>query len=176
MCVQRAVTHVPGHKAPIWAPAVPHIRTTCDFIARAIHSRLLWVEMPSTLANVLLLLTANLLGLTSFYIEDRQQRTAFLETRQCLEMKLVIEEQSAEQLSQSSAPLQCSVWNVTSQTSLLESGVMFVCQIYKLCDQEDQHELLHSLAIRHIYTAKYINVSSVNNLVCLGTSDVRFLE
>ncbi|XP_054283342.1 adenylate cyclase type 3-like [Macrosteles quadrilineatus] len=50
-----------------------------------------------TVTNILLLVTANLLGLTSFYIEDRQQRTAFLETRQCLEMKLVIEEQSAEQ-------------------------------------------------------------------------------
>ena len=49
-------------------------------------------------ANVILLLTANILGLTSFYLEDRQQRTAFLETKQCLEMKLVIEEQSAEQV------------------------------------------------------------------------------
>lgn len=51
------------------------------------------------MANVLLLVAANLLGLTSFYLEDRQQRSAFLETRQCLEMKLVIEEQSAEQVN-----------------------------------------------------------------------------
>jgi hypothetical protein len=45
-----------------------------------------------------LLLTANLLGLTSYYLADKQQRRAFLETRQSLEMKLVIEEQSAEQV------------------------------------------------------------------------------
>nr|CAD7570263.1 unnamed protein product [Timema californicum] len=50
-------------------------------------------------ANCLLLLTANLLGLTSYYLADKQQRRAFLETRQSLEMKLVIEEQSAEQLA-----------------------------------------------------------------------------
>ncbi|KAJ9591892.1 hypothetical protein L9F63_001567, partial [Diploptera punctata] len=49
------------------------------------------------IANCLLLLTANLLGLTSYYLADKQQRRAFLETRQSLEMKLVIEEQSAEQ-------------------------------------------------------------------------------
>ncbi|XP_066908792.1 adenylate cyclase type 3 isoform X2 [Halyomorpha halys] len=47
--------------------------------------------------NVLLLATANLLGLVSSYLEQVQQRTAFLDTKQCLEMKLVIEEQSAEQ-------------------------------------------------------------------------------
>jgi hypothetical protein len=50
------------------------------------------------IANCLLLLTANLLGLTSYYLADKQQRRAFLETRQSLEMKLVIEEQSAEQV------------------------------------------------------------------------------
>ncbi|XP_022190546.2 adenylate cyclase type 3 [Nilaparvata lugens] len=55
-------------------------------------------HLPNQIAaDVILLATANLLGLTAYYIEDRQQRTAFLETRQCLEMKLVIEEQSAEQ-------------------------------------------------------------------------------
>jgi hypothetical protein len=43
-------------------------------------------------------LTANLLGLTSYYLADKQQRRAFLETRQSLEMKLVIEEQSTEQV------------------------------------------------------------------------------
>ena len=50
------------------------------------------------IANCLLLLTANLLGLTSYYLADKQQRRAFLETRQSLEMKLVIEEQSTEQV------------------------------------------------------------------------------
>ncbi|KDR18334.1 Adenylate cyclase type 3, partial [Zootermopsis nevadensis] len=53
--------------------------------------------LQQVIANCLLLLTANLLGLTSCYLADNQQRRAFLETRQSLEMKLVIEEQSAEQ-------------------------------------------------------------------------------
>ncbi|XP_073986948.1 adenylate cyclase 3 [Rhodnius prolixus] len=48
-------------------------------------------------ANTILLIGANLLGLTSSYLEDVQQKKAFLDTKQCLEMKLVIEEQSAEQ-------------------------------------------------------------------------------
>ncbi|XP_074041130.1 adenylate cyclase 3 [Leptinotarsa decemlineata] len=48
-------------------------------------------------SNSILLLTASLLGITSFLVEDKQQRRAFLETRQSLEVKLVIEEQSAEQ-------------------------------------------------------------------------------
>ncbi|XP_066254775.1 adenylate cyclase type 3 [Euwallacea similis] len=48
-------------------------------------------------ANVILLITSNILGLTSYLVEDKQQRRAFLETRQSLEVKLVIEEQSAEQ-------------------------------------------------------------------------------
>ncbi|XP_044752334.1 adenylate cyclase type 3 [Coccinella septempunctata] len=48
-------------------------------------------------SNFLLLLTAIILGLTWYVIEDKQKRTAFLETRQSLEVKLVIEEQSAEQ-------------------------------------------------------------------------------
>ncbi|KAF7284873.1 adenylate cyclase 3 [Rhynchophorus ferrugineus] len=48
-------------------------------------------------ANLILLLTSNILGLTSYLVEDKQQRRAFLETRQSLEVKLVIEEQSAEQ-------------------------------------------------------------------------------
>jgi hypothetical protein len=54
-----------------------------------------WLQV---IANCLLLLTANLLGLTSCYLADNQQRRAFLETRQSLEMKLIIEEQSAEQV------------------------------------------------------------------------------
>jgi len=42
-------------------------------------------------------LASNCLGLLSYFLADKQQRTAFLETRQCLEMKMVIEEQSTEQ-------------------------------------------------------------------------------
>lgn len=50
-------------------------------------------------ANCILLLTANALGLTSYFVDEKQQRRALLETRQSLEVKLVIEEQSAEQVS-----------------------------------------------------------------------------
>lgn len=49
-------------------------------------------------SNCILLLTANALGLTSYFVEEKQQRRAFLETRQSLKVKLVIEEQSAEQV------------------------------------------------------------------------------
>lgn len=48
--------------------------------------------------NSVLLLASNCLGLLSYFLADKQQRTAFLETRQCLEMKMVIEEQSTEQV------------------------------------------------------------------------------
>ncbi|EFA03954.2 adenylate cyclase type 3 [Tribolium castaneum] len=58
-------------------------------------SQLHFVEQQ--VSNCILLVTANILGLTSYLVEDKQQRRAFLETRQSLEMKLVIEEQSAEQ-------------------------------------------------------------------------------
>lgn len=50
---------------------------------------------------MLLLLAANILGLTSYFLSDKQQRRAFLETRQSLEMKMLIEEQSAEQVGKS---------------------------------------------------------------------------
>lgn len=50
------------------------------------------------LADAVLLINANILGAFCYGISDKQQRTAFLGTRQCLEMKLVIEEQSAEQV------------------------------------------------------------------------------
>ncbi|KAL0274464.1 UNVERIFIED_CONTAM: hypothetical protein PYX00_006878 [Menopon gallinae] len=48
-------------------------------------------------ANLCLLLAANILGITTYFLSDKQQRQAFLETRQSLEMKMLIEEQSAEQ-------------------------------------------------------------------------------
>ncbi|KAI5736814.1 hypothetical protein M8J76_007352 [Diaphorina citri] len=47
--------------------------------------------------NVILLVSANILGQMCYHMSEKEQRTAFLETRQCLEMRLVIEEQSAEQ-------------------------------------------------------------------------------
>lgn len=50
-------------------------------------------------SNFILLFTTNLLGLTLYLVDDKQQRRAFLETRQSLQMKLVIEEQSTEQVT-----------------------------------------------------------------------------
>lgn len=47
--------------------------------------------------DALLLATSMALGLTAYFVEDAQQRRAFIETRRSLEVKLVIEEQSAEQ-------------------------------------------------------------------------------
>lgn len=52
-------------------------------------------------ADFVSLMTSNILGLFAFYQVDKQQRTAFLETRQSLKMKLSIEEQSAEQVKKS---------------------------------------------------------------------------
>ncbi|XP_065344542.1 adenylate cyclase type 3-like [Cloeon dipterum] len=49
------------------------------------------------LVNCLLLVATSFIGLTSYFLSDKQQRRAFLETRQSLEVKLLIEEQSAEQ-------------------------------------------------------------------------------
>ncbi|XP_065288108.1 adenylate cyclase type 3-like [Dermacentor albipictus] len=48
-------------------------------------------------AALLLLACANLLGLMAFLWVERMQRRAFLETRQSLEAKLVVEEESQEQ-------------------------------------------------------------------------------
>ncbi|XP_042903090.1 adenylate cyclase type 3 isoform X2 [Parasteatoda tepidariorum] len=48
-------------------------------------------------ANVLLFICANLLGILSYFFLERRQRRAFLETRQSLEAKLVLEEESQEQ-------------------------------------------------------------------------------
>ncbi|KAG8192965.1 hypothetical protein JTE90_028087 [Oedothorax gibbosus] len=48
-------------------------------------------------ANILLFVCANLLGSLSYFFLERRQRRAFLETRQSLEAKLVLEEESQEQ-------------------------------------------------------------------------------
>lgn len=56
----------------------------------------LWKGRPPA-ASLLLLASANLLGLLAFLWVERMQRRAFLETRQSLEAKLVVEEESQEQ-------------------------------------------------------------------------------
>ncbi|XP_028252460.1 adenylate cyclase type 3-like isoform X2 [Parambassis ranga] len=48
-------------------------------------------------ANVMLYLCAVMVGVMSYYMADRKYRTAFLEARQSLEVKLTLEEQSTQQ-------------------------------------------------------------------------------
>ncbi|KAM9704256.1 adenylate cyclase type 3 [Menidia menidia] len=49
------------------------------------------------LANVMLYFCAAIVGVMSFYMADRKYRTAFLEARQSLQVKLTLEEQSTQQ-------------------------------------------------------------------------------
>ncbi|XP_034018002.1 adenylate cyclase type 3-like isoform X1 [Thalassophryne amazonica] len=49
------------------------------------------------MANVMLYLCAATVGVMSFYMADRKYRTAFLEARQSLQVKLTLEEQSTQQ-------------------------------------------------------------------------------
>lgn len=48
-------------------------------------------------ANLVLFICVNLLGIMCYVFFEKSQRTAFLETRQSLEVKLVVEEESREQ-------------------------------------------------------------------------------
>ncbi|UYV81740.1 ADCY3 [Cordylochernes scorpioides] len=49
-------------------------------------------------ANMLLFAGANLMGLLSFLFSERRQRSAFLETRQSLEAKILLEKESQKQV------------------------------------------------------------------------------
>lgn len=49
-------------------------------------------------ANILLILTAALIGLLCYILGEGKQRRAFVEAKQSLEVKTVIEEQSTEQV------------------------------------------------------------------------------
>lgn len=51
------------------------------------------------LANVMLYLCAATVGAMSYYMADRKYRTAFLEARQSLEVKLTLEEQGTQQVN-----------------------------------------------------------------------------
>ncbi|XP_015803447.2 adenylate cyclase type 3 [Nothobranchius furzeri] len=55
------------------------------------------VLVRQLLANVMLYLCAAAVGVMSFYMADRKYRTAFLEARQSLQVKLTLEEQSTQQ-------------------------------------------------------------------------------
>lgn len=48
---------------------------------------------------MILILTAATIGLLCYFLGEAKQRRAFLEAKQSLEVKMLIEEQSAEQVS-----------------------------------------------------------------------------
>jgi len=50
-------------------------------------------------ANAVLIATAALIGLLYYFMGEAKQKRAFLEAKKSLEVKMVIEEQSAEQVS-----------------------------------------------------------------------------
>lgn len=50
------------------------------------------------IANSILLATAAIVGLLCYFLGEAKQRRAFLEAKKSLEVKMVIEEQSAEQV------------------------------------------------------------------------------
>ncbi|TRY53727.1 hypothetical protein DNTS_017016 [Danionella cerebrum] len=54
------------------------------------------------LANVMIYACAIMVGIMSYYMADRKHRKAFLEARQSLEVKLNLEEQSQQQVANSS--------------------------------------------------------------------------
>ncbi len=51
------------------------------------------------IANVFLILTAALIGILCYILGEGKHRRAFVEAKQSLEVKTLIEEQSAEQVS-----------------------------------------------------------------------------
>lgn len=68
------------------------------------HSKLIFFSLISSIqfqqtANVLLILTAALIGLLCYILGEAKHRRAFVEAKQSLEVKTLIEEQSAEQVS-----------------------------------------------------------------------------
>ncbi|XP_076349740.1 adenylate cyclase type 3-like [Tachypleus tridentatus] len=81
-----------------------HICITFSVVMAAFHL-LIVVSSPGQTeyignqigANILLFFCVNILGVISFYYAERQLRQAFLETRQSLEAKLILEEESQEQ-------------------------------------------------------------------------------
>lgn len=50
-------------------------------------------------ANMILMLSAAGVGLLCYFLGEAKQRRAFLEAKKSLEVKMLIEEQSAEQVS-----------------------------------------------------------------------------
>ena len=56
------------------------------------------LPLPQVATTLLACLGATLLGLMAYFFTDKKHRRAFLETRQSLEVKTVIDEQAKEQV------------------------------------------------------------------------------
>ncbi len=54
--------------------------------------------LPQIGANVILLLAANIIGLIDYIVTDVNQRKAFMETREALQVKISLEQQNKEQV------------------------------------------------------------------------------
>lgn len=69
----------------------------------SINDNSLLIPMTSQLSKLwafmILAIGVNVIGIMSFFFYERQQRAAFLETRQSLETKLTLEQESQEQVS-----------------------------------------------------------------------------
>lgn len=86
-------------------------------------------------ANVLLILTAALIGLICFCLGEAKQRRAFVEAKQSLEVKTLIEEQSAEQVN---LPQMAFKWikQTFSRTPSLFSRVKVQLLVYNFATQQ----------------------------------------
>lgn len=74
-----------------------------------------------------MILTAAVIGLLCYFLGEAKQRRAFLEAKQSLEVKMLIEEQSAEQVS-----LRCFNYNLTYLRNVFFFRFVFVLIWFKL--------------------------------------------
>lgn len=73
-------------------------RITYNFLFCPHKFILLFEKKKQQVANGILMATAAAIGLLCYFLGETKQRRAFLEAKQSLEVKMVIEEQSAEQV------------------------------------------------------------------------------
>ncbi|KAK1805599.1 hypothetical protein P4O66_019879 [Electrophorus voltai] len=115
----------------------------------AVHTVLLGVvvtrdDLPALagqlVANVMLYLGAMVVGVMSYFMADRKYRTAFLEAKQSLEVRLTLEEQSQQQTPFLSIPIQLYV-----AFEHLSSGWEIQLAVRCICE-----ELLLSILPKHI--------------------------
>lgn len=73
---------------------------TCKDAANFLHQRFIYLfYFFQQIANIILILTSALIGFLCYILFEGKQRRAFVEAKQSLEVKTLIEEQSAEQVN-----------------------------------------------------------------------------